>query len=247
VNRAAAPSPTSPDPGRADNPAYAAFHAPRFAFLLDLVGETIGPTGGRVLDVGRSPFTEQLSRRRSGTVDSLGLEPDATHGGGRHYRFDLNEVHDRGRWRTDLGPYDAIVFAEVIEHLHTAPELVLAYLRHLLVPGGALLLQTPNAAALRKRIKLLAGVHPYERIRADPSNPGHFREYTAPELRSIAAEAGFAVEHLWTRYYFDARFARHDTGHEPPAHLTGTLKNLVHRLLPASLREGITLVARRRG
>ncbi|MDP9149663.1 MAG: hypothetical protein M3O36_06955 [Myxococcota bacterium] len=45
------------------------------------------------------------------------------------------------------------MFAEVLEHLHTAPELVLAFLRRLLLPQGLLILQTPNAASLSKRIK----------------------------------------------------------------------------------------------
>jgi hypothetical protein len=54
-----------------------------------------------------------------------------------------------------------IVFAEVIEHLFTAPELVLAYLHELLVPRGQLLLQTPNAASLRKRLKLALGRNPF--------------------------------------------------------------------------------------
>ena len=71
-----------------------------------------------------------------------------------------------------MGPYDVIVFAEVIEHLYTAPELVLPYLRELLVLGGVLLLQTPNAVSLRKRAKLLLGVNPFERIRTERDNPG---------------------------------------------------------------------------
>ena len=236
--------PREPDPG-GGNPAYAAFHAPRFAFLIDLVSRTLGASAGPVLDVGHSPLTALLAQRLGRPVDSLGLEPDGGLPGGRQYRFDLNEARDPSRWRTDLGPYQMIVFAEVIEHLYTAPELVLAYLRHLLVPGGALLLQTPNAVSLRKRVKLLLGDHPYERIRTDRSNPGHFREYTCAELRAIVGEAGFRIDGLWTRYYFDARYARHETGHEPPARLTGAIKNVLYRLLPGSLREGITLVARR--
>jgi SAM-dependent methyltransferase len=225
------------------NPGYEAFHAPRFAFVLELLHRRVRPPGTRILDIGRSPLTAHLATQLRVPVDSLGLEPDGELPHGRHRRFDLNDTRDRGRWRLDLGPYDVVVFAEVLEHLHTAPELVLAYLRALLVPGGLLVLQTPNAAALGKRLKLLAGFNPFERLRPDPENPGHVREYTAREIRELLTGGGFAVEGLWTRFYFDARHARHERGDEPPAEAVGTVKNVLYRLLPPFLREGITALA----
>ena len=48
------------------------------------------------------------------------------------------------------------------------------------------MVSTPNALWLKHRIKLLMGRHPYELIREDKGNPGHFREYTAGELGDIA-------------------------------------------------------------
>jgi hypothetical protein len=227
------------------NPRYLAFHAPRYAFLAQLVSDHVRAPGARLLDVGRSPLTEMIAGRTGRPVDSLGFEPDASLPSGRQHRFDLNDAQHRERWRLDLGPYDVIVLAEVIEHLYTAPELVLAYLRELLVPGGLLFVQTPNAAALWKRRMLLRGKNPYERIRLDPGDPGHFREYTAAELREILAAAGFAVERVSMKFYFDARFERHETGHEPPARARGFLKNILYRALPGPLREGITVIARR--
>jgi len=65
-------------------------------------------------------------------VDTLGLEAEAATPEGRHYHFNLNDTQRREKWRRDLGPYDLIVFAEVLEHLFTAPELVLAYVHRLL-------------------------------------------------------------------------------------------------------------------
>ena len=130
------------------------------------------------------------------------------------------------------------MFAEVLEHLYTAPELVLPYLRELLVPGGVLLLQTPNAVAFRKRAKMVLGVNPFERIRTERDNPGHFREYTASELRELLVGAGFSVDRVWMKHYFDVRYARHERGDEPPRLISGMLKNVFYRLLPASLRKG---------
>lgn len=228
-----------------ENRAYEAFHAPRFAFLLRILKERSPGTPERVLDIGLSPFTASLARSLGSPVDSLGLEFDAELAHGRQYHFDLNDAQDDRRWRTDLGPYDVIVFAEVVEHLYTAPEKVLRYLHSLMAPGGALVLQTPNAAALRKRLKLLLGRNPYERIRLDRANPGHFREYTVEELHGILAQTGFSVRNTWMRYYFDSRFARHETGHEAPALVVGAVKNLVYQLVPGKLQEGITILARR--
>jgi trans-aconitate methyltransferase len=226
-----------------DNAGYLAFHRPRFALVVQLVEQEINNRGRRVLDIGPSPLTDLLRHRLGFPVDTMGLEAENETSVGRHFRFDLNEAQERDRWRTDVGPYDLIVFAEVIEHLYTAPELVLSYLRHLLGPGGVLLIQTPNATSLRKRVKLALGQNPFEPIRISRSNPGHFREYTLSELTELLGRAGFRVRQHWMRFYFDARFALHHAGDERPRILRGTLSNAIYRVLPPSLREGITIIA----
>lgn len=229
----------------AENPAYAAFHRPRFLFLLRVL-RTCGATAqSRILDIGASQLTLLIARELGVRVESMGLEDDAETNEVRHHRFDLNAVQDRPQWKLDIGPYDIVVFAEVLEHLYTAPELVLRYLRELLVPGGVLLLQTPNAVAFRKRVKMAAGLNPFERIRIQRDNPGHFREYTAGELRELLVGAGFSIEEVWMRHYVDVRYARHEVGSEPPRVIAGSLKNMLYRLFPAPLREGITVLARR--
>ena len=136
--------------------------------------------------------------------------------------------------------------AEVLEHLHTAPSLVLAFVKTLLADNGLLVLQTPNAASLPKRIKLLLGRNPFDMIRTDPKNPGHFREYTRRELSALAADLGFRVEECAMSFYFDARFAHRASGEAAGRRLVlGTAKNLIYRFLPAPLREGITMVWRK--
>jgi hypothetical protein len=135
--------------------------------------------------------------------------------------------------------------AEVLEHLYTAPRLVLDFVRRLLVAGGCLVLQTPNAASLPKRLKLLFGRNPFEMIRTDPQNPGHFREYTRKELQSLAAISGFRIEDCAMSFYFDARFAHHESGETAGRQsILGSVKNVTYRLLPSPLREGITMVWR---
>jgi SAM-dependent methyltransferase len=225
---------------------YAAYHAPRYAVALELLERFGLAAGSAVLDVGASRLTGLLREHFGAAVDTLGFGADRQDPEGRHFELDLNRTTSREGWRQDLPAYDVVVLAEVLEHLHAAPEHVLGFLATLLKEGGLLLLQTPNAAALPKRIKLLLGRNPYERIRLDPQNPGHFREYTVRELTAIAGTAGFRVEALRRGFYFDARFA-HGPGGEPRpgGRGVGAVKNVLYRCLPGAFAEGITLVLRR--
>jgi SAM-dependent methyltransferase len=222
---------------------YVAFHAKRFAFLLQLLCTYITDDSRRVLDIGPSKLTALIAQTLGVRVDSLGFTDDP-HAAAKHFGFDLNDAQDPARWRADIGPYDIIVMAEVIEHLHTSPTRVLAFLRTLLAPDGILIIQTPNAAALHKRLKLLGGRNPYELIREDVTNPGHFREYTARELRWYAEEANLTVERCSHENYFDYRFP-HKAGLPPRARGYLALVNAGYRLLPPTLRPCITCVLRR--
>lgn len=222
---------------------YLGYHAPRFRFLLRLAQRMLPDRAQRVLDIGPSPFSTILRQHLPCAVDTLGLEPATDPGlGSAHHHADLNRPESLP---PALPAYDLIVFAEVLEHLHTSPTLVLNAIRGHLTSRGVLILQTPNAASLPKRLKLLAGRNPYELIREDPSNPGHFREYTLRELLAFAAQADLQVVSVFRRFYFDARYAHHEDGVARSQPLLGGLKNCVYRALPPFLREGITIVLRR--
>jgi len=109
-----------------------------------------------------------------------------------HIQYDLNDAGVNAI-RSTQSPFDLIVFSETIEHLYTSPLTVLIELKKLLMPNGAILIQTPNAAKLISRWSLLRGRNPYELIREDKTNPGHFREYTLDELTWYATQTGFSV------------------------------------------------------
>lgn len=172
----------------------------RFERSVDLAAARIARGGvGRVLDVGASYQTLMLRRLFPALpIETLGFEDRrfAPEPPTRHWEFDLNAVPERGRWPEFGGGFDLVLFFEVIEHLHTAPSQVLAFFHAILAPGGTLLLSTPNALWLKNRVKLLTGRHPFEMIREDRQNPGHFREYTPLEMRRLAATAGFTVERV---------------------------------------------------
>ncbi len=225
---------------------YLAYHAPRYRYLLALAARYAAPADGRILDIGLSPLTDLLRNRLGHPVDTLGLEAEPSAEDRRHFRFDLNALDDPAAPRPDLPRYAWIFLAEVIEHLHVSPATVFDFLGAHLAEGGRLVVQTPNAASLPKRLKLLAGRNPYDLIRDEPGNPGHFREYTWVELHAFAQRSGLAVVASDRRYYFDARFAHHAGAAPKPQPFLGALKNVVYRALPPALREGITLVLARR-
>ncbi len=210
---------------RAEWSRYLDYHARRYGTLMEVVG-SVAPR--RVLNVGPM-FETHLLRSAGATVDTLGFAnpPFAPREGERHIEADLNDLHDDGD-----GSYDAIVMAEVIEHLHTSPAIVLGRLATWLRPGGTIVIQTPNAVALHKRVRMAAGRNPLEPIRADASNPGHFHEYTLSELIDAGRAAGLEPAGVRAENYFGAsRGARAYAA--------------LGRVLPRGLRHGFTVWMRR--
>jgi hypothetical protein len=230
---------------RFDGDWYVAYHAPRYAKLLTILTTLSVTPQDRVLDIGRSHLTTLIHETLHTTVDTLGFAPDEDLDGARHYQFDLNRAQLPEQWRTDLPQYRLVVMAEVIEHLYTAPSLVLRFIRSLVADGGFLVVQTPNAAMLSRRLKLLAGSNPYMLISENVSDPQHFREYTRQELTAYAEKAGFDVKEVQMLSYFDLRFE--EWGRPRTARrLAGASENFAYSLLPRSLRTGMTFVLKAR-
>jgi SAM-dependent methyltransferase len=210
---------------------YLRTHAQRYTLLLELVERLIrGQTLRGLLVVGPSYESVLLREAFPGVlVNTLGWQDHRfpLREGELHVEFDLNDDD-----YPELEQHDLVVCGEVIEHLRVSPLPVLRFLARGLTPRGHLIVQTPNAAALPKRLRLLLGRNPYEPIRAEPRNPGHFHEYTLEELRDAVEGAGLHVTQVLAANYFDH----------------GSRKNKLYRaagrVLPPSLREGITVVAR---
>ncbi len=219
--------------------AYVDYHAVRYARLLSAVGRlesaTRPPDRLRILDIGPNVQTALLRAAHPGAVvDTLGFAhpavPPRLHE--RHVEFDLNDALFAAR-RPQLEPrYDIVVLAEVVEHLYTSVSAVLScaegWLRH---PGFAVV-QTPNGAALHKRVRLLLGRSPVEPPRASRQNPGHFHEYTLAELRGQVAAAGLTIERLDVANHFGGTSG------------AGQLYRGLGHLLPPTLRHGVTLCVR---
>ncbi len=116
-----------------------------------------------------------------------------------NYRVDtIDSVMITGR---PQGPrYDVVLLMSVIEHIPDTPRGLLQQLYNALMPGGFLILDTPNLAYIANRRKLSRGVSPYvpvqEQWETAPPFEGHVREYTAAELTWMLEKVGFRVESI---------------------------------------------------
>ena len=92
------------------------------------------------------------------------------------------------------GPYDLIIYVEVLEHLFINPRLVFRAMRERLKRPGRLLIATPNQARLTNRVRLLLGHSIRDgEVFSEGGNAdnGHVIEYTKPDLASLMRLEGF--------------------------------------------------------
>jgi predicted TPR repeat methyltransferase len=147
------------------------------------------PPGLRLLDLGAAGG--HFGRAVRGRCAFLaGVEPDGTLPGSCREGYDdwrSADAISAGDWDA---PFDAVVCADVLEHL-ARPEDLLARIRAWLRPGGTLLVSVPNVANITARAAVLLGRFPYaERGIFDRT---HLRFYTRSSARRLVAEAGFRV------------------------------------------------------
>ena len=112
-----------------------------------------------------------------------------------------SEAEKYDRWMTaQLSPdlpvgrtFDAIVCADILEHL-VSPEEMLRAIHGWLKPGGMTLLSIPNVANITVRIALLSGRFPYsDRGLLDRT---HLRFFTHRSAIDFVEEGGFRVDRL---------------------------------------------------
>ena len=150
------------------------------------------PPGLRLLDLGAAGG--HLGRAVRDRCEFLaGVEPDAALASSAREGYDDWRSADAlscGGWSAS---FDAVVCADVLEHL-PRPEDLLARIRSWLRDGGTLLVSLPNVANVSVRAALLLGRFPYaERGILDRT---HLRFYTRHSAVQLVASAGFAVREV---------------------------------------------------
>lgn len=98
--------------------------------------------------------------------------------------------------------FDIIICFETLEHFNFNPVLFLKELKRICKNDGNVYLTVPNFAKLDKRIKLLFGISPLEKIENYPRQLDetenfkyglHWREYTLRELITLNQLCGFNI------------------------------------------------------
>lgn len=191
----------------------ARFGAHRARVARELLAEALsGRTGSRVLDLGcgDGQLTADLVVPPGGTVIGLDWSGGALCRA-RTRQLTLVQAEVEG---ADLpfpdGIFDAVMFNEVIEHLVEIDRAIVEA-RRVLMPGGYLLVSTPNLAAWFNRLLLLVGVQPVfsevsrEGVFGRPGSEvaGHLRLFTRRALNEFLAAHGFTDTRVVGATYHD--------------------------------------------
>ena len=150
------------------------------------------PPATRVLDVGCSSgnFGEALERLKGCTVVGVDLDAadvaEASTKISKALVFDITSAPSLD----ELGTFDVIVFADVLEHLGD-PRGALARIRSILNEGGFALYSIPNMTHASVRFDLLRGEFGYTQTGILDKTHVHF--YDRAEVDDVFASAGFGV------------------------------------------------------
>lgn len=231
-------------------PQYSALHRRRFVETILLLSELIPSERSVVLDVGVWPGYLSLALVLSG-YRVLGWDLDPS----RLAPVVLESVpamvvnlNDPALTLPPLGSVDAVVLAEIIEHLEPLRATQLfRFLENYLSPRGIVLVTTPN----RRRLgSVLTRSAPSG---TDAQGHGHTHEYTLAELRQVITDAGLAIERSDYQSFYDDVGTTTEGWFEPlgawvrhPAKVRNAIKMTV-RPLPRTippLRDSLIVVAR---
>lgn len=160
------------------------------SIIVDWLGEG---RGRRLLDVGAADgLLSRLLTERGWKVTGLEADPVAAAAAAVHCERIVVADLDAGVPALE-GEFDAIVCADVLEHLRNPASTLLA-LRRTLAAGGEVLISVPNVAHLWMRVSLLAGRFEYaERGILDRT---HLRFFTRRTLAALVRGAGLRIARM---------------------------------------------------
>ena len=155
--------------------------------LFDLI-----PEGSHVLDIGCSTgnFGKELIKKKKCTVVGVDIFEEDLKVAKKH----LTNVYRRNievDSIADLGTFDVILMADVIEHL-IDPISALKKLKNQLKKDGLFVFSVPNMANIGVRLELLAGRFTYTSYGL--LDQTHLHYYDRIQLETVLKNAGFSVE-----------------------------------------------------
>ncbi len=158
-----------------------------WAHLYELI-----PEKSRVLDVGCSTalFGKFLTDHKGCEVVGIDLDVDditkAKENIAQAFVMDINSQATK-----QLGMFDAIIFADVLEHLVDPRETLRKLKKEMLKQGGGVYFSIPHMAHMSVRLGLLSGKFPYkERGLLDRT---HLHFYDQDEVESMFIDSGYSI------------------------------------------------------
>ena len=180
--------------------------------IVDLV-----PAGARrVLDLGCSTGWLAGALKERGAVEVVGIEREPAYAEIARERCDRVVVADVEAVPHDLGRFDCLVAADVLEHLVDPWSALEAYAR-LLEPGCRAIVSLPNAAHWTTFAALARGSWP--RRPEGIHDATHLRWFTLRDAVALCEGAGLRVEHVERRPWLLWRGTRLDRHAGPLARL----------------------------
>jgi methionine biosynthesis protein MetW len=181
--------------------------------ILDLV-----PAGARrVLDLGCSTgWLAAALQQRGGPVEVVGIEREPAYAAEARARCDRVVEGDVEDVPGDLGRFDCLVAADVLEHLVDPWSALEAYVA-MLDPGCRAIVSLPNVGHWSTYARLARGSWP--RLPEGIHDATHLRWFTLRDAIALCEGAGLAVEHVERRTWVLWRGTRLDRHAGPLARL----------------------------
>ncbi|MFZ0738923.1 MAG: methyltransferase domain-containing protein [Candidatus Acidiferrales bacterium] len=149
------------------------------------------PEGARVLDVGCGTGSMDEILVDACRAEIVGIEPDPTRAARARSRgFEVHVGYLSKGLIGEIGSFDVVLFADVLEHLPN-PQAMLLLARESLKPRGSVIVSVPNVAHWSVRVDLLRGRFEYQDCGIRDAT--HLRWFTAASAKSLLAFSGFKV------------------------------------------------------
>lgn len=166
---------------------YGTHHATERGAGFVLLGDTRGlflkeaiGTGKRVLDIGCRDGALTKSFIEGNTVVGVDIDSEALSRAHADLSIETRQIDLNGEWGIEPKSFDAVVAAEVLEHLYY-PSVVIGRVAQVVKTDGMFAGTVPNAFSLINRLRYLC-----MRKKGTPlEDPTHINHFTVRELRSL--------------------------------------------------------------
>ncbi len=170
----------------------------------------------RVLDLGCASGALGAALKARGDVEVVGIELEPAYAAAARDIYDGVVEGDVEAVPGDLGRFDCLVAADVLEHLLDPWSALEAYVR-LLDPGCRAIVSLPNVAHWTTYARLARGSWP--RLPEGIHDATHLRWFTLRDAVALLEGAGLEVEHVERRPWLLWRGTRLDRHAGPLARL----------------------------